>query len=299
VPPHQRDEHDLGLVHDLKHIEAKRVARRRALALLGSAGAAGMLAACGGGGASAPATSATPPPAPPPPPPPPPPTSGGGQNGQCVQVAAETGGPFPADGTNSAPGGTSNVLPLSGVVRSDIRSNLIGAAVTAAGVQLTLTLTLMNVNNNCAALSGYAVYLWHTDRDGNYSLYDVPAQSYLRGVQVSNASGQVTFVTVFPGAYAGRYPHMHFEVFTSLASATSGQFARLTSQLAMPPATCSDVYANAAGYAASVARFNQSTIATDGIFRDNSAAQNAAMTPTITGSISGGLTGTATIGLVA
>ena len=45
---------------------------------------------------------------------------------------------------------------------------------------------------------GAAVYLWHCDRDGLYSLYTVPDQNYLRGVQAADASGEVTFTSIFP-----------------------------------------------------------------------------------------------------
>ncbi|MFT4251559.1 MAG: intradiol ring-cleavage dioxygenase, partial [Caulobacter sp.] len=83
----------------------------------------------------------------------------------------ETNGPYPSDGSNSVNGVVSNILAVSGVVRSDIRSSFGSSTTTAPGVQLTLTITLANTNNSCAALSGYAIYIWHCTRDGNYSLY--------------------------------------------------------------------------------------------------------------------------------
>lgn len=160
-----------------------------------------------------------------------------------------------------------------------------------------LTITVVDVNNSCAPLAGYVVYVWHCDRDGSYSLYDLPAESYLRGVQVTDANGQVTFTTIFPGAYAGRYPHMHFEVFTSLAAATSGRNAKLISQFAMPRDICTTVYNNVSGYSASVSRLASSTTANDNVFGDNTSAQIAAQTPALTGSVSAGYTGTVTVGI--
>ncbi len=272
------EDHDLGLAHDLKAMK-----RRQALFLLGSAGTMGMLPACGGGGsASSASTSSS--------------TSASG-SGTCVAFASETIGPYPADGTNTSSGPTSNVLPLSAAVRSDIRSSFVGSSTaTAAGVVLTVTLTVVNVNASCAPLSGYAVYLWHCDAPGRYSLYDLPNESYLRGIQVTNSSGQVTFTTILPGCYAGRYPHMHFEVFSSPSTATSGRFASLVSQIAIPEAVCTAVYAESA-YGSSATNFARVSLATDGIFADNSTAQKAAMVLTMSGSVTAGYAGSATIGL--
>ncbi|WP_432729278.1 intradiol ring-cleavage dioxygenase [Variovorax sp. W6] len=293
--------------------------RRKALAWLGSAAAAGpamLLAGCGGGGSSdsgsaslaglvaASGTTSTA-------------TSGTATTGSstistgsssssssssttsssCTALPGETAGPYPADGTNTSSGSTSDILTASGIVRSDIRSSFIGTTTQAAGVQVALTLTLANTSSSCAPLSGYAIYLWHCDRDGNYSLYSAPTESYLRGVQVTDSNGQVTFTTIFPGCYSGRWPHIHFEVFQSLSTATTGKNAILTSQLAMPSAVCSAVYPYATGYTKSVANFAAISLSTDNVFGDNTAAQIAAMTPAMSGSVSAGYTATATIGI--
>lgn len=65
--------------------------------------------------------------------------------------------------------------------------------------------------------------------------------AWLRGVGVTDANGEVTFTTIFPGCHAGRYPHMHFELFPSLASATSQDASILISQIAMPQEACTNV----------------------------------------------------------
>lgn len=72
-------------------------------------------------------------------------------------------------------------------------------------------------------LAGYAIYLWHCNRDGGYSMYSsgITAENYLRGVQVTDSNGEVTFSTIFPGCYSGRWPHIHFEVYASLDAATT------------------------------------------------------------------------------
>lgn len=294
-------EHDLGFAHDIQVMARQAMGRRQALRWFGAGGAAMLVGGCGGGSSTAssgstgvvvtpttPAATPTPTPAPTPTPTP---------TAACTVPASETAGPYPGDGSNSSGGVTSNVLPVSGVVPSDIRPSFIGSTAVAGGVAVTFTIQLVNVNNACAPLAGYAVYLWHCDRDGRYSLYDLPNESYLRGLQVTDANGRVTFTTIFPGCYAGRYPHMHFEIFSSLGNATSGRFAVLTSQFAMPAAVCSAVYAGAAGYTTSQSRFAAVSIASDGIFGDNSSAQMAVMTPTFSGSVAAGYTAATTIGI--
>ncbi|HEX8056269.1 MAG TPA: intradiol ring-cleavage dioxygenase [Novosphingobium sp.] len=293
------DNHDHGLGHDLKAFD-RLFARRRALGLLGAVGTTALVSACGGDGSSSTAstttTTATPTPTPSATATATPTPTASATSGSCGTAAGETAGPYPADGTNSSNGVTSNALVASGIVRSDIRSSFINSTTTAQGVLLTVTLTLANVNNGCAPLVGYAVYLWHCDRDGEYSLYGLPTESYLRGVQVTDSNGQVTFTTIFPGCYSGRYPHIHFEVFSSLSNATSGRYAVLTSQLALPAAACSAVYATSA-YSSSATNYARVSISSDGIFGDNTTAQMAVMTPATTGSVAGGYTATTTIGL--
>ena len=131
------------------------------------------------------------------------PSESGGSStggGSCsARIPEETQGPFPADGSNGP-----SVLSLGGVVRSDIRSSFAGLNGTAAGVPLTIELTIVSVST-CSPLAGRAVYIWHCDRAGGYSLYSqgVTNQNYLRGVQEADASGRVSFTSIFPGCYAG------------------------------------------------------------------------------------------------
>ena len=288
------------LMQDLQLSLARTAAGRRlALRWLSvgamSAGTPILLAACGGSDgddAASPSPSPTPSPSPSPSPTPSPSPS----PATCNAIPEETAGPYPGDGTNTANGGVVNVLTQSGVVRSDIRSSFGSMSGTASGVPLTITLKLVNTASSCASLEGLAVYLWHCTADGNYSLYSsgITNQNYLRGVQVSDASGLVSFTSIFPGCYSGRWPHIHFEVYRSLALATSGSNDIRTSQLALPQAACSEVYNGDSRYSASIRNLAAITLASDNVFGNDSAAYQLA---TVTGSVSAGYLATLTVGV--
>jgi len=206
----------------------------------------------------------------------------------CSTIPTETAGPYPGDGTNGA-----NALTLSGIVRSDITTSIGGVSGTAAGVPLTVTLTLLD-STTCAPLVGYAIYLWHCDRDGNYSMYTGAAasQNYLRGVQITDSAGQVTFTTIFPACYSGRWPHIHFEMYASAAAATNGSAKVAVSQLALPKAACDTVYAQT-GYSTSVSNLANVTLASDNVFSDGSTLQ----VPTVTGSVAAGYAAALTVAI--
>jgi protocatechuate 3,4-dioxygenase beta subunit len=295
------ENHGHSLTEDMKAMAAL-AGRRRALKWFAGASVATLVAACGEDGSSSGTTTSSTATATPTPTPTatatPTPTATATASGSCIVDPTETNGPYPADGTNTSSGSTSNALTASGIVRSDIRSSFLGTSTTiATGVQLTLTLTVVNVNATCAPLAGYAVYIWCCDRQGNYSLYTAPAESYLRGVQVTDSAGQVTFTLIFPGCYSGRWPHIHFEIFSSLSTAIGGNYASLVSQLAMPAAACTSVYADTTTYPSSATNFASISLSSDNVFGDNSSAQIAQQTPTLTGGPSSGYTGTAVIGL--
>jgi len=207
--------------------------------------------------------------------------------GACAsKIPEETAGPYPADSSNGP-----SVLNQTGVVRSDIRTSFAGLSGTATGVPLTIALTIVSAST-CAPLANRAVYLWHCDQAGRYSLYSAGAtnQNYLRGVQAADANGKVTFTSIFPACYAGRWPHIHFEVFPSLTAATNVANKIGTSQLALPKATCDLVYATS-GYQSSITNLSQVSLASDMVFSDGSSLELA----TITGSVASSLTATLTV----
>ena len=208
----------------------------------------------------------------------------------CAPIEEETEGPFPADGSRSPfgppgfrrePNGTApptpNALARPDIVRSDVRASARGTRRVAAGVPLRLQIDLVSAGGVCSALSGRAVYIWHCDRDGDYSLYadGLADEDYLRGVQVSDRDGGVAFDTVFPGCYAGRMPHVHFEVYRSLDEATSYRHKKLTSQIAFPPDACRAVYSTSAGYERSAIELSRTSFDRDPVFSDGVATELA------------------------
>ena len=195
---HELEEHDRGLVYDLTTLD-----RRQMLKLLGFGGvSAGLfvLAGCAPSGSSAAATAGSS-------------AAASAVGASCAVIPEETAGPFPGDGSNGP-----DVLNQSGVVRQDIRSSFGSSTTVAQGVPLDDQADDPGRGDGCKPLAGAAVYLWHCDRDGNYSLYSQAAtnENYLRGVQAADANGLVTFQSIFPACYAGRWPHIHFEVYPSL-----------------------------------------------------------------------------------
>lgn len=270
--------HHEGLGQDLIAMQQLLQQRRQTLQRLGGL-AALALAGCGGGDSAAGSASSSS-------------TTSTAASGTCSVIPTETAGPYPGDGSNTSSGATSNVLSSAGVQRSDIRSSIAGlGSGTASGVVLTVKLNLSTVASGCVGSSatGYAVYLWHCDALGRYSLYSsgITAESYLRGLQVAGSDGSLTFTTIFPGCYAGRWPHIHFEVFSSLANATVGNKAIKTSQLALPQSDCATVYASA-GYTGSATNLAGVSLGTDNVFNDGSSLQLA----TVSGSVAAGYTAT-------
>jgi len=248
---------DQGLGFDVTTL----LSRRRMLRALGLGAAAAGLAACGSGTSSTTTASGTGP----------------------VEIPDETAGPYPGDGSNGP-----NVLAESGIVRSDIRSSFGGASGTADGVPLTIQLTVLDIGGGGSAFAGVAVYVWHCNRDGGYSMYSdaIEDQNYLRGVQIADSSGRVSFTSIFPACYSGRWPHIHFEVYPDQASISEASNAIATSQIALPQDACQVVYAQP-GYEQSVGNLAQVTLATDNVFGDDGGVHELGA---VTGDVAGGYT---------
>lgn len=168
-------------------------------------------------------------------------------NAACAATPSETNGPYPS---------------ITSLIRSDIREN-------RSGTRLTLTIKVVNVNAGCAAVANAAVEIWQCDATGNYSEYGTQtAQTYLRGIQTTNSSGEVAFVTIYPGWYQGRATHIHVEVKT-------GGVSRKITQIAFPESVNNTVYATGA-YASRGS--NPTSNTSDGIFSDSLSSE--IVTPT-------------------
>ena len=269
VLPHQGEPvFDQGLQFDIETL----LDRRRVIKAMGLGALSVGLAACGAGSGASPtaalATSGA--------------TAAATAAGSCDEIPEETAGPFPGDGSNGP-----DVLSQSGVVRQDIRSSFGSSTTVATGVPLLIKLALQDLANGCAPLAGAAAYVWHCDQQGRYSLYSngVTAENYLRGVQPADSNGVVTFQSVFPACYKGRWPHIHFEVYPSLEKATSQANKIATSQIALPEQICDAVYATS-GYEASIVTLSQLSLARDNVFGDDGGAHQLG---TMSGDISNGL----------
>ena len=206
----------------------------------------------------------------------------------CTIIPEETGGPFPGDGSNGP-----DALGESGVVRKDITTSFDGKTGTAEGVPYTIQFTVVNVDNGCKPLTGAAVYAWHCDRDGNYSMYGSATEAnYLRGVQEVDANGVVSFTSIFPACYSGRWPHVHFEVYPSVADATNATNKLATSQIALPKDVCESVYATS-GYEQSVSNLSRVSLSSDMVFSDGVVNE----TPSMTGNASSGYVSSLVVGV--
>ena len=261
---------DQGLGFDI----ATLLDRRQALRFLGLGAATAGLAACGvgasGSGTSSPSAAG----------------SSGSTSASTTsatgEIPDETAGPYPGDGSNGP-----DVLEQSGIVRSDIRSSFGSASGTAAGVPMTLNLAITDLVAG-VPFAGVAVYVWHCTREGGYSLYSdgVTGENFLRGVQVAGDDGTVSFTSIFPACYSGRWPHVHFEVYPDRASITDSTQAIATSQVALPKDACDAVYATE-GYDASVANLARVSLDDDNVFGDDGGASQLG---TVTGSVADGYT---------
>jgi protocatechuate 3,4-dioxygenase beta subunit len=252
--------HGDGLHEDL----VKLASRRDALRIFGAGGAAAILTTLGASRAMV----ATP----------------------SAEVPTETAGPYPGDGSNGV-----DVLDDSGIVRHDIRRSFGSSRTLAKGVPLRVNLTVTDASKDDAPMAGAAVYLWHCDRSGRYSMYSSGAEdeNYLRGIARTNSNGTAWFTTIFPACYPGRWPHIHFEIYASVTKAVSNGPIVKTSQLALPKAICRQVYASG-GYPGSTRNLAQVSLSTDNVFRDDNAIHQLA---TVTGSVRKGYVANLTIGV--
>jgi hypothetical protein len=160
---------------------------------------------------------------------------------------------------------------------------------------MTLELTINDLAKGGTPFTGVAVYVWHCDRAGRYSLYSdgVTGENYLRGVQIADSGGKVTFTSIFPACYSGRWPHIHFEVYPNQAAITDSANAIATSQVALRKEACQTVYSQA-GYEDSVSNLAQVSLDSDNVFGDDGGAKQLAA---VTGGVDVGYTVSLVVGV--
>jgi len=206
-----------------EQMTCKKIGRREAIGVMSAAGAA-IAFGCGNSPTSPTAASTG--------------TAAAESSAACAVTPAETLGPYPS---------------LTDLFRSDIREG-------KTGTLLTLTLRVVNVNSACAAVANANVEIWHVDAGGNYSQYGTQTtQTFLRGIQTTNANGEVRFTTIYPGWYQGRATHIHVEV------TVNGTSVKVT-QIAFPEAVNDAVHGS--GIYASRGT-NPISNTADGIFADS------------------------------
>ncbi|MEQ8535633.1 MAG: intradiol ring-cleavage dioxygenase [Imperialibacter sp.] len=126
----------------------------------------------------------------------------------CILTPQQTSGPFYFD---------------SKLKRSNITEN-------RPGLPLAFKVRVVNVKD-CTPIANAVVDIWHSDKDGLYSGYprqgekriDTTGETFCRGHQTTNAEGEASFVTMFPGWYPGRAPHIHFKVYMAGNSFVTSQ----------------------------------------------------------------------------
>ncbi len=173
------------------------------------------------------------------------PNTGSGSGSETCQVTpTETAGPFPIK------------TPADWV-----RANVVGDRI---GVALMIKIKIQNTNNSCQPLAGAYVDIWQCDSKGNYSEYDdqldgnFTNKHFLRGRQQADANGDTAFISIYPGWYPGRAPHIHVEVLDS------NKKSLLVTQIAFPENVSTIVY-ETEGYKG---KFDTSN-ADDGVFEDS------------------------------
>ena len=254
-------------------IDLQASARRTALGRIGSLGIVSLFG-CGGDSASTSATSTS---------------TGSGSTtgtgstssaGSCTIIPQETEGPYPLLA----------ILSNAAIVRRDITEG-------KPGLPLTLTITLENTNADCAPIVGAAVYIWHCDKDGEYSGYSSSqngnhaGETYLRGIQVSDANGQVSFTTIYPGWYAGRITHIHMQAYLNDKLTVT---ATATSQFAFPQDATTAVY-NSSLYVGHGQNTSVTSFAADNVFSDGTTYQMLSLT----GDAANGYAATIKVGIAA
>jgi protocatechuate 3,4-dioxygenase beta subunit len=246
--------------------------RRRALAVIGGAGAALVAGACGNGTNEGVGGSSTAP------------TSAAGTSTTAVGAAT---GPVTADRFGAAASCQLSPSLTEGPYYIDVDSIRGDIREDRQGTRLLLAARILD-SDGCTPVKDAVFEIWHCDASGNYSGFQASAGGaggggpggggpggggpggggpggsnsptdgarFLRGAQVTNGDGIAQITTIYPGWYQGRTVHVHAKVFISNAEV-------LTTQLFFDDELNDEVFA-AAPYSAHGQRSTRNR--DDGIF---------------------------------
>ncbi len=176
--------------------------------------------------------------------------------------------------------------------RSNILPNIDGTS-PQLGIPLSLSVIVLDSEQGCAPYAGAQVDVWHCNAAGVYSdqaVEGTTTETWLRGYQLTDANGKVTFATIVPGWYAGRTTHIHVRVRSSYSDASSTSDGTNTTQLFFDQTLIDRLATSVAAYDGEGQ--NPTTNAGDHVYAGET---NGANLLSLSGTDSGGYTGTIAI----
>jgi protocatechuate 3,4-dioxygenase beta subunit len=189
---------------------ANRIGRREALGAIGGVSLGALLAACGSGGSER--------------------SGAGGATSTTASRAATTtaAAAEPTDTSLTAlfdDAASCSVTPEETEGPFYLEVDKIRRDITEdrEGTPLRLALRVRDAGG-CTPISDAVVDIWHADAEGNYSGgQSDQGETFLRGMQVTDADGITQFATIYPGAYQGRAVHIHAKVHIDNSTALTTQ----------------------------------------------------------------------------
>ncbi|MER6955085.1 MULTISPECIES: intradiol ring-cleavage dioxygenase [unclassified Streptomyces] len=203
-------------------------------------------------------------------------------SGVCTLNAEVTEGPYSLDGA---------------LVREDIRED-------KEGFEVQYTFTVVDQANDCAPLADALVEIWHCDALGEYSGFvggnghtEEDNGTFLRGGQMTDANGQCSITSIWPGHYVSRAVHVHMRVHTEVTltddSYTGGDVIH-TGQLFFDADINEEIQATSP-YSANTTK--ETTLANDSIYDDGGASSGLLTLTALGSSVSDGYKATLTVGV--
>lgn len=172
--------------------------------------------------------------------------------------------------------------------RSDITTGTTRSSVLN-GVPMSLDILVYDNNGQvCGSNSASSVQIdiWHCDAAGEYSDANgqgqgsTIGQTFLRGYQVTNNDGKVSFTTIYPGWYRGRATHIHLRA--RVYDASGNRTYNFTSQIFFDDSFTDTIYQKAL-YASRGTRDTRNS--NDSIYRGASQAVEALLSTRSDGSV--------------